>query len=107
MRFTVLIAEDAERDIEDLYGFIARRDGAATADRLLSEIEDVCFSLSEMPGRGNIPKELAPLGISDYRELHHKPWRIIYRISGANVVIYCVADGRRDMRSFLERRLLR
>ena len=46
-------------------------------------------------------------GIRDYREMHHKPWRMIYRILGSDVVIYCVAAGRRDMQSFLERRLLR
>jgi toxin ParE1/3/4 len=30
-----------------------------------------------------------------------------YRIIGEDVIVYCVADGRRDMQSFLERRLLR
>nr|AOO92220.1 plasmid stabilization protein [Rhizobium leguminosarum bv. trifolii] len=47
------------------------------------------------------------MGISEYRELHHKPWRMIYRIMGTDVVVYCVVDGRRDMQSFLERRLIR
>jgi hypothetical protein len=46
-------------------------------------------------------------GISKYRKLHHKPWRLIYRIIDADVIVYCVVDGRRDIQSFLERRLLR
>ncbi|MBM7046615.1 MULTISPECIES: type II toxin-antitoxin system RelE/ParE family toxin [Rhizobium] len=107
MSYRVLFAEDAERDIEDLYRFIAGRDGAETADRILAEIESACADLEEFPERGNIPKELAGLGISEYRELHHKPWRLIYRVMGADVVVYCVADGRRDMQAFLERRLIR
>lgn len=103
----VLFAEDAERDLEDLYRFLAGRDGVQTAERILGEIEQACLGLEEFPGRGNVPKELVGLGITEYRELHHKPWRMIYRVIGEDVIIYCIADGRRDMQSFLERRLLR
>lgn len=107
MGWRVLLSEDAERDIEDLYRFIAGRDGADMVGRFLNEIETAAASLEQLPERGNIPKELVFIGISEYREVHHKPWRMIYRIMGAEVVVYCVADGRRDMQSFLERRLLR
>ncbi len=37
MPYTVLLSEDAEQDIEDLYQFIATRDGVETADRILGE----------------------------------------------------------------------
>jgi toxin ParE1/3/4 len=107
MSYQVLFSEDAEQDIEDLYRFIAGRDGVDTADRILSELEAAAQSLTDMPARGNIPKELVAVGLTEYRELHHKPWRMIYRIIGLDVIVYCVADGRRDMQSFLERRLLR
>ncbi|MDK4734327.1 type II toxin-antitoxin system RelE/ParE family toxin [Rhizobium sp. CNPSo 3490] len=107
MPYRVLFAEDAERDVEDLYRFITGRDGSETAERILTEIENACANLEEFPARGNIPKELASIGISEYRELHHKPWRMIYRIIGTDVVVYCVVDGRRDMQAFLERRLIR
>lgn len=107
MPYQVLFTEDAERDIEDLYRFLASRDGIQTAERILGEIEYACLGLEDLPAKGNVPKELTGLGITDYRELHHKPWRMIYRIIGENVIVYCVADGRRDMQSFLERRLLR
>jgi toxin ParE1/3/4 len=80
---------------------------AETAERVLAEIEHACLGLEELPERGNIPKELVAIGISEYRELHHKPWRLIYRIIDADVIVYCMVDGRRDMQSFLERRLLR
>jgi toxin ParE1/3/4 len=73
----------------------------------LGEIEHACLGLEGFPGRGNVPKELVGLGITEYRELHHKPWRMIYRVMGEDVIIYCVADGRRDMQSLLEGRLLR
>ena len=107
MPYRVLFAEEAERDVEDLYRFTASRDGVETAERILAEIEDACASLEDFPARGNAPKELAGLGISEFRELHHKPWRMIYRVMGIDVVVYCVVDGRRDMQAFLERRLIR
>lgn len=107
MNWRVLLSQDAEGDIEDLYHFIAQRDGIGTAERILGEIEAAIMGLNEFPERGNVPKELVSIGLSEYREIHHKPWRVIYRIMGNDVVIYCVVDGRRDMQSFLERRLLR
>ncbi|MFK0166545.1 type II toxin-antitoxin system RelE/ParE family toxin [Rhizobium sp. NPDC090279] len=107
MPYQVLFVEAAEQDLEDLYRFLASRDGVQTAERLLGEIEQACLGLEDFPGRGNVPKELLGLGITEYRELHHKPWRMIYRIMGRDVIIYCIADGRRDMQSLLERRLLR
>lgn len=107
MGWRVLLSQDAERDIEDLYHFIVRRDGTGTAERILGEIEAAITGRDAFPERGNIPKELVSIGLGEYREIHHKPWRVIYRIMGQDVVVYCVVDGRRDMQSFLERRLLR
>ncbi|RFB81871.1 plasmid stabilization protein [Rhizobium leguminosarum bv. trifolii] len=107
MPYRVLFAEEAERDIEDLYRFIAGRDSTETAERILTEIESACADLEEFPARENIPKELTAIGLTEYRERHHKPWRMIYRIIGSDDVVYCVVDGRRDMQTFLERRLIR
>ena len=62
--------------------------------------------LVEFPERGSYPKELVALGITDYRQTAFKPYRVIYRVLGDRVVIYLIADGRRDMQSVLARRLL-
>lgn len=107
MSFDVFLTEDAERDIEDIWRYVASADGIERADRLLDALEEACACLSELPQRGNVPKELHELGITEYREAHHKPYRIIYRIFGNRVVVYCVADSRWDMQSHLQRRLLR
>lgn len=107
MRHRVRLVEDAERDIEDIYRYIAEHDSIENAGRVLEALSGACRQLADMPERGNIPKELISVGITDYREAHYKPYRIIYRVAGSDVLVYCVVDGRRDMRSFLERRLLR
>jgi toxin ParE1/3/4 len=51
--------------------------------------------------------ELERIGVCGYREIHFKPYRIIYQIAGQKVFIHCVLDGRRAMQEILERRLLR
>jgi len=107
MNFAVLLSEQAERDIEDIYRYIAAHDDVKKADRVLAALEKSCRALADFPERGNAPKELDPLGITEFREVHYKPYRVIYRIFGARVVVYCVLDGRRDMQSLLQRRLTR
>jgi len=106
MAFEVLLAEDAERDIEDIYRYIAAHNDVVNADRVLRAMEEICASLAAFPERGNIPKELQAIGMSEFREAHYKPYRVIYRIVDTQVIVYCVVDGRRDMQSFLKRRLL-
>jgi toxin ParE1/3/4 len=107
MRYRVLLTESAERDTEDIYRYITHHDSVVNADRVLEALDGACRRLADMPQRGNIPKELVSVGITDYREAHYKPYRIIYRVIESDVVVYCIADGRRDMQTFLERRLLR
>ena len=67
---------------------------------------DVVESLSKFPERGSYPKELVSLGIKEYRQSIFKPYRVIYRIADTKVIIYFIADGRRDMQAVLTRRLL-
>jgi toxin ParE1/3/4 len=67
---------------------------------------EVMVDLSRFPERGSHPKELLALGIKEYRQARFKPYRMIYRISGSQVIVYLIADGRRDMQSVLARRLL-
>lgn len=105
-KFEVLLTEGAEQDLESIYDYISQFDCVANANYLLDELMDVVVSLSEFPERGSHPKELVSLGIKEYRQTFFKPYRLIYRVKGEQVIIYMVADGRRDMQSVLARRLL-
>jgi toxin ParE1/3/4 len=72
----------------------------------LGQIERAFPRLSKFPERGAHPKELLALGILEYREIFFKPYRIIYRVVDKNVYVLLIADGRRDMQTLLQRRLL-
>jgi toxin ParE1/3/4 len=106
-RFNVLFTRDADIDLNELIDFIAAQDGEGQADQILEKFERAVSSLAETPDRGVWPKELSDIGIRDFREVFFKPYRIIYRVDGANVHIMLITDGRRDMQTLLQRRLLR
>lgn len=106
-RFEVLLTADAERDLEDLYVHIAASDSRTSADRVLDRLLAAAESLSSCPERGSQPKELRSIGITEFRQVFFKPYRMIYRVGDEKVVIYLIADGRREMQDLLTRRLLR
>jgi toxin ParE1/3/4 len=104
--YEVLLTEDAEGDLEELFEYITEHDSLAAANRVLDRIEKSIGSLSSFPERGSFPKELLALGIKDYRQVFFKPYRLIYRTVDARVYVYLIVDGRRDMLALLSRRLL-
>ena len=107
MPFMVQLTDDAAQDLAEIHEYIDRHDSPEKADPVLNQIEEAFRSLSEHPDRGNYPKELLDIGIRECREIFFKPYRLIYRVFEREVVILLIADGRRDMRTLLERRLLR
>jgi toxin ParE1/3/4 len=106
-RYRVRISDDTEADIFDINRFIAAEDSVERADYVLEELETLCSSLATSPSRGHVPPELDRIGVTNFREVRFKPYRVVYEVSGLKVVVHCVLDGRRDMQSLLERRLLR
>ncbi len=100
------MTDDAARDLEDLCDFINRNDVSGKADYVLEQIEKTLNSLSEYPQRGTFPKELLAIGLREYREIFFKPYRIIYRVMDNNVYVLMIVDGRRDMQTLLQKRLL-
>jgi len=106
MTYEVVLTKDAERDLEDIFRYIAEHDSPVNADRVLDRLLQVTEALRTLPDRAYCPNELRSVGISEYRQVSFKPYRLIYRVHAQLVVIYVIADGRRDMQSLLTRRLL-
>lgn len=107
MKFSVVLLETTERDLFDIHQYIEQNDSSESADRVLDGLERVIAGLDDMPERGHYPPELERIGIRDYREIHCKPYRIMYAVETDTVVVYCVLDGRRDMQTLLKQRVLR
>ena len=107
MNYDVFLTDDAEADILDIWRYVARHDSAERAGFLLDVLQETCLTLGSFPDRGNCPAELQRVHVLEYRELHYKPYRIIYRIVDRKVFIHCVLDGRRNIQDLLLERLLR
>ena len=106
MRYKVLLTAGAESDLEALHAYIAEHDAPSRADYVLDKLMEVAEGLATFPERGSYPPELLALGIREYRQTFFKPYRVIYRVIGKQVIIYVITDDRRDMKSLLLRRLL-
>ena len=106
MHYAVLLTEGAERDLEDLYDYLATHGTKEVADLVLDRLMVVAESLAAFPERGSHPRELEALGILDFRQVFFKPYRLIYRIMGKRVLVSLIADGRRELQTLLEARLL-
>lgn len=105
-KYSVLLTEGAEQDLEAIHDYIAEFDDPAKADHVLDRLVATAEQLAVMPERGSYPRELLDLGIKDYRQVFFKPYRLVYRVMGRDVVVFVIADSRRDMQSLLARRLL-
>lgn len=106
-KFDVVFDKDAEDDLFDIYSFVAVNDSIERADKLFSALRHTCFKLKTLPNRGNVPPELFEIGVVEFREIRYKPYRILYSIDGSTVYVHCVLDGRRDMQTLLQERLMR
>ena len=106
MSYQVFLTRDAARDLEEIDEYLAASDSDSKADYVLDKIEGALQSLSESPERGNRPRELLALGVGDYHQVFFKPYRIIYTIRRESVYVMLIADGRRDMETLLQSRLL-
>jgi toxin ParE1/3/4 len=86
---------DAERDLSDLFDYIARESGVDRAEMILRRIEQSLNILAELPLIGRVHRELdgAPRTFSIW------PWIVIYEPepSGNGILVWRIIDGRRDL----------
>jgi len=105
-RFAVELTNGAARDLEEIADRLAALRGADDAAALMEKLLATIGTLERFPQRGAVPQELDTLGLAEFRQILLDPYRLIYRVIGDRVVVLVIADGRRDMRTLLERRLL-
>ena len=104
--YEVHLTLGTEADLEALHAYLAEHRSIEEADSLLDNLLKKIGSLERFPERGAVPKELASLGIREFRQILLGPYRLIYKVSAATVYAMVIADGRRDMQALLEARLL-
>ncbi len=106
-QYSVFLVAEAEDDIFDIYNYVAKYDSVDNADKLFGNLQNTISSLKLQPERGHFPPELERIDVYEFREIHYKPYRIIYQITGDEVYVHCVLHGRRELQELLQQRLLR
>ena len=110
MTYRVVFTDAALQDLDEIADSISNLHSVRQALYVVREIRKRIETLEVFPDRGTQLPELVDLGAGgnmDYRQLHWKPYRIVYFVSSRVVYIMLVADGRRDMPALLMRRLVR
>lgn len=76
------------------------------AEQMLRKLQRELQALALEPERGSFPRELQAVGNRDFRQVQLRPYRLVYRVFGCDVFVVVIADGRRDIQTLLQRRLL-
>jgi len=105
-RYAVELTEHALLDLDEIADYIASHDSPERAEHVARGIEKTYAALALFPNRGPHPRELLDVGNRAFREVHFKPYRVIYRVHERRVIVFLIADGRRDMRTLLTSRAL-
>lgn len=105
--YQVELTAGAELDPKTLFLRTAERQGEAEARALLDSLEHAVASLANSPLRRALPTQLQSLGISEFRHMLVKPYRVLSRVQDQRVIVFLIAHEKRDFRSLLEKRLLR
>ena len=95
--YAVSFAETAVRDLEALQRWYATQDAADVGARLVSDVMERVEQLARFPESGRVVPEF---GVPWLRELILAPFRIVYRVDDARVLIVRVWRSERLMREF-------
>ena len=106
MLYTVLLLEEAVKDIEAIYRYIRKSGNKKAAKDMITTIRKACDSLSENPERGHIPDELSQIGQFEYRQIIAKKYRSIYQLARPNIFVFGIIHGNRNIGEILRQRLL-
>ena len=89
--YNVFITQNAQADLRHIYSYIAE-DSVSNAKIFVSELEEKINTLATLPERATHIPENVFFG-TDYRQLIHRKYRVIYRIDRKNVFVLRVIHG--------------
>jgi len=107
MSYIVYFVDDAEKDLFEIYEYIKKSDKQLIPLGIITKKKRPVFKIRKFLKQEHIPPEVERIGVLDYREIHVKVYRIIYQVFGSDVYIHCILDGRRDIQTILQQRILR
>lgn len=89
--YKVFITQNAQNDLRHIFSYIAE-DSISNAKIFVSELEEKIHTLSTFPE----PASYIPENVffsTDYRQLIHRKYRVIYRIDNNDIFVLRVIQG--------------
>lgn len=90
-KYKLNISFNAQKDLEHIFFYIAE-DSINNAKKFIVELEEKIYCLDTMPERFAVIPENIFFG-TNYRQITHKKYRVVYKISGSSVFIMRVVHG--------------
>ena len=103
--YKVYWTKSAKKDLKNIIEFI-KKDSYNIAQNIYTNIKEESKKLSFMSERKRVVPELKALGITKYREIVYKKWRIIFKIENRAIYVIMLIDSRRDIKDLLFQRVL-
>ncbi len=94
-KFRVRLTQSAQRDIEDIWDYIAAHNASAAA-RFVRGLERQMLTLERSPERCAYISENKLMG-TKYRQLHYGKYRTIFKVDGKVVYVMRIVHGARMM----------
>ncbi len=95
-----VLGRDAERDLEDLWDYLAER-SVDSADYLTGQLFQAFESIAQNPGIGHKREDLTASSVLFWPV---GKYLVIYRVVGNVVEIAAVVHGKRDVPAYLRQR---
>jgi toxin ParE1/3/4 len=95
--WTINLSPEADEDLIEIWGYLAREASVRVADGQLSEIDAAFEMLKSWPYAGRKRDEL----LAGIRSVPVNPYVIFYRVQPDVVEIFGVLHGRRDVAAIL------
>jgi toxin ParE1/3/4 len=91
----IICSLDAERDLSELFDYIAKDSGIQRAELVLRRIERTLEALADWPFIGRVRPELD----GEPRSFSVWPWIVIYepQATGRGIYVWRILDGRRNL----------
>jgi plasmid stabilization system protein ParE len=97
-----VLGRDAEEDLHEIWRYVAD-DSVEAADRLISTLFQTFGALAQKPGMGHKREDLTEFPVLFWPVGNYL---VIYRAKKSDIQIVAVVHGKRDVPSFLRRRVV-
>ncbi|WP_456456770.1 type II toxin-antitoxin system RelE/ParE family toxin [Nitratifractor sp.] len=103
--YQVRWTSNAKADLLNIVGYI-KEDNTDAAKNVYERLREKARSIKLFPLRGRVVPELLKEGITLYREIVARPYRIMYKIENDTVYIMAIFDSRQNVEEILLQKLL-